>query len=156
MACFISSDTSEIVPVKGAERFYKGRYLRSQSTATEGTVDYKDTVDIVDRKQKSDDILQGQDHPRADKDTGADHKTTGTWFIAAVSSYQPCLLSSSLLTPFSGVSIPVILVSLRRHIPSIHDRCVCSATSHGVASCLYWHHWTCSFFSVVAASLSTL
>lgn len=78
LACFVSSDMSDIVPVKGAERFYKGRYLQPQSTATEGTVDYKDTVDTVDPKQKNDDILQGQDHLRPDKDTGADHKTTGT------------------------------------------------------------------------------
>ena len=76
LACFISSDVSDIVPVEGADRFYKGRYLQPQPTVTEDTVDYKDTVEAVDRKEMNDDIrIQGEEHLRADKDKGADGKT---------------------------------------------------------------------------------
>lgn len=78
MTCFVSSDVSDIVPVEGADRFYKGRYLHPQPTATEDTVDYKDTVEVVDRKEKNDDIrIQEEEHLRADKDKGADGKTAG-------------------------------------------------------------------------------
>ncbi|KAH0289855.1 hypothetical protein M436DRAFT_66525 [Aureobasidium namibiae CBS 147.97] len=78
VSCFVSSDLSDIVPVEGADRFYKGRYLQPQSTATEDTVDYKDTVEAGDRKEKNDDVrIQGEEHLRMDKDKGADGKTAG-------------------------------------------------------------------------------
>lgn len=47
---------SEIVPVEGAERFYRGQYLQPHPTATEGTVDHADTQEAVDGKAKHDDV----------------------------------------------------------------------------------------------------
>ena len=54
-SCFVSSDLSETVPIEGAERFYNGVYLQPEPTATEGTVDHKDTHEVVDR-------IDGNDH----------------------------------------------------------------------------------------------
>jgi hypothetical protein len=54
LSCFLSSDVSDIVPVEGAERFYKGQYLHPQTAVTE-CADHTGTQEAVDRKDENDD-----------------------------------------------------------------------------------------------------
>jgi hypothetical protein len=76
LPCFSSSDMSEIVPVEGAERFYRGQYLQPHPTATEGAVDHADTQEAVDGEAKDDDVrVSEQEHLGADEDKSTDRKT---------------------------------------------------------------------------------
>jgi hypothetical protein len=65
LSCFSSSDISEIMPVEGAERFYKDQYIYPQSTGTEGTSEHAGTQEAVDRKDESDDAqVHKKEHSR--------------------------------------------------------------------------------------------
>jgi hypothetical protein len=65
LSCFLSSDMSEIMPVEGTERFYKGQYLYPQSTGTEGTIDHAGTHEVVDREDRIVDTqVHKQEHLR--------------------------------------------------------------------------------------------
>lgn len=51
LSCFCSSDLSDIVPIQGAERFYKGRYLQPESTGGENIDEQADTHEAGAPKQ---------------------------------------------------------------------------------------------------------
>lgn len=51
LSCFCSSDLSDIVPIQGAERFYKGRYLQPESTGGENIDKQADTHEAGVPKQ---------------------------------------------------------------------------------------------------------
>lgn len=71
--CFCSSDLSDIVPIQGAERFYKGIYLQPQSRGVENVGQQTETQEAG--VSKHDDVeVHRRGHPKVEEERSIDRE----------------------------------------------------------------------------------